>query len=67
MHVDTVSTHVVSTIINVDQGVDKDWPLLILDHSDVEHNVIMKAGDICLYEYAKLLYGRPGNAPRMHV
>jgi hypothetical protein len=32
MHVDTVNTHVVSAIINVDQSVEKDWPLLILDH-----------------------------------
>jgi hypothetical protein len=32
MHVDTVNTHVVSAIINVDQQVEKDWPLLILDH-----------------------------------
>ena len=32
MHVDTVGTHVVSAIINVDQDVEKDWPLLILDH-----------------------------------
>ena len=32
MHVDTVGTHVVSAIINVDQDVEQDWPLLILDH-----------------------------------
>lgn len=59
MHVDTVNTHVVSAIINVDQEVDKDWPLLILDHEDKEHKVIMRAGDMCLYESAKLLHGRP--------
>jgi hypothetical protein len=60
MHVDTVSTHVVSAIINVDQEVDKDWPLLILDHEENEHNVIMKPGDMVLYESAKNLHGRPG-------
>eukprot|EP01036_Dinobryon_divergens_P032554 gene32554-42170_t len=59
MHVDTVNTHVVSAIINVDQEVDKDWPLLILDHEDNEHNVVMQAGDMVLYESAKLLHGRP--------
>ncbi|RYY89411.1 hypothetical protein EON63_00745 [archaeon] len=32
MHVDTANTHVVSAIINVDQQVDKPWPLVILDH-----------------------------------
>lgn len=59
MHVDTVSTHVVSTIINVDQSVRKDWPLLILDHDGNEHNVTMAPGDMVLYESAKLLHGRP--------
>lgn len=59
MHVDTLSTHVVSAIINVDQEVEKDWPLLILDHDDNEHNVTMAKGDMVLYESAKLLHGRP--------
>ena len=59
MHVDTVNTHVVSAIINVDQKVDKDWPLIILDHDDIERTVIMQKGDMLLYESAKLLHGRP--------
>jgi prolyl 4-hydroxylase len=59
MHVDTINTHVVSAIINVDQELDEDWPLLILDHEDKEHEVLMKPGDMVLYESAKLLHGRP--------
>ena len=59
MHVDTVNTHVVSAIINVEQKVDKEWPLIILDHDDKEHNVLMQPGDMLLYESAKLLHGRP--------
>jgi len=59
MHVDTVQTHVVSAIINVDQEVDKDWPLIILDHDENERTVIMEPGDMLLYESAKLLHGRP--------
>lgn len=59
MHVDTVDTHVVSAIINVDQEVDVDWPLKILDHDGMEHDVIMRPGDMLLYESAKLLHGRP--------
>jgi len=59
MHVDTVNTHVVSAIINVDQAVDVDWPLIILDHNDNEHHVLMQPGDMLLYESAKLLHGRP--------
>lgn len=59
MHVDTVNTHVVSSIINVDQGIDEVWPLIILDHDDNEHTVLMEPGDMLLYESAKLLHGRP--------
>ncbi len=59
MHVDTCTTHVVSAIINVDQDVEEDWPLLILDHEDNEHNLIMQPGDMVLYESAKALHGRP--------
>mmetsp|Transcript_4231 Transcript_4231/g.4385 ORF Transcript_4231/g.4385 Transcript_4231/m.4385 type:complete len:450 (+) Transcript_4231:81-1430(+) len=59
MHVDTVNTHVVSAIINVDQDLDQEWPLLILDHNDNEHELLMKPGDMVLYESAKLLHGRP--------
>jgi len=74
MHVDTANTHVVSAIINVDQevntpakqegglggdGDDEDWPLVILDHDGVEHRLVMRPGDLLLYESAKLLHGRP--------
>ena len=59
MHVDTVNTHVVSAIINVDQQLDEEWPLLILDHDDNEHEVLMRPGDMVLYESTKLLHGRP--------
>lgn len=62
MHVDTANTHVVSCIINVAQQADQDWPLLILDHSDVEHSLSMKPGDLLLYESAKLLHGRPSKS-----
>jgi prolyl 4-hydroxylase len=41
MHVDTASTHVVSAIINVDQSVRKDWPLVILDHEGRERFLLL--------------------------
>jgi hypothetical protein len=59
LHVDTVNTHVVSGIINVNQSTDADWPLEILDHDGVLHSVVMSPGDLLLYESAKLLHGRP--------
>ena len=46
-------------IVN-DTRRSQDWPLLILDHDGNEHNVTMAAGDMVLYESAKLLHGRPG-------
>lgn len=52
----------VSAIMNIDQEVEKDWPLIILDHEDNEHSVIMEKGDMLLYESAKLLHGRPGSS-----
>ena len=59
MHVDTLKTHVVSAIINVGQSVSEDWPLVILDHDGKEHSIVMQAGDLLLYESAKLVHGRP--------
>lgn len=38
-HVDIGETHIVSAIINVEQDVDKDWPLMILDHQGNRHMV----------------------------
>jgi hypothetical protein len=60
MHIDRVSTHVISGIINIAQNVSEDWNLLILDYDDVEHSVAMKPGDLLLYESAKAIHGRPG-------
>jgi hypothetical protein len=59
MHLDTISTHVVSAIINIGQSLREEWPLLILDHSGVEQSVIMRPGDLLLYESARLVHGRP--------
>ncbi len=59
MHVDTLRTHVVSAIINVGQSVASHWPLVILDHDGLEHNIVMQPGDLLLYESAKLVHGRP--------
>lgn len=58
LHADTANTHVVSGIINVDQKVDKPWPVQIFDHDGKLHRINMKPGDMLLYESAKLLHGR---------
>ena len=58
-HRDRERTHIISAIINVDQDLDKEWPLLIEDHYYRKHEVYLKPGEVVFYEGAKLLHGRP--------
>merc|ERR1719323_611488 len=61
LHVDTVNTHVISAIINVDQeGMDEDWNLHIYDLSGKPHFIPMKAGQMVFYESARCLHTRHG-------
>jgi len=63
-HVDRLSTHVVSLIVNVAQGgLEQDWPVEVFDHAGRLHEVVMEAGDIVYYESAKNLHSR--NRPLM--
>ena len=57
-HVGVVATHAVSAILNVDQDVDEDWPLQIRDHGGDVHAVVMKPGEMVLYESSKSIHGR---------
>lgn len=47
-----------SAILNVGQDVNVDWPLQIKDHSGTVHQVIMRPGDMVLYESSKNIHGR---------
>ena len=58
-HRDRLETHIISTIINVDQEVDEDWPLIIDDNSYREHHVMLSPGDAVFYEGGRLRHGRP--------
>ena len=60
LHVDKLSTHVVSAIINIGQEVDqgRDWTLDILDNSGRGHQVVLTQGQMLLYESARLPHGR---------
>eukprot|EP00560_Eucampia_antarctica_P009426 CAMPEP_0197828226 /NCGR_PEP_ID=MMETSP1437-20131217/4854_1 /TAXON_ID=49252 ORGANISM="Eucampia antarctica, Strain CCMP1452" /NCGR_SAMPLE_ID=MMETSP1437 /ASSEMBLY_ACC=CAM_ASM_001096 /LENGTH=607 /DNA_ID=CAMNT_0043429391 /DNA_START=24 /DNA_END=1847 /DNA_ORIENTATION=+ len=58
-HVDRLSTHVVSLIVNVAQGgLDQEWPVEVFDHAGRLHEVVMEPGDIVYYESAKNLHSR---------
>jgi len=58
-HVDRFNTHVISAILNVDQSVDKDWPLYILDNDGNIHKEFIMPGEMLWYESARAVHGRP--------
>ena len=58
-HQDRLETHIISAIINIDQQVDQDWPLVIDDNYYRRHEVILKPGEVVLYEGGRLTHGRP--------
>ena len=58
-HRDREETHIISAIINIDQEVSEDWPLVIEDHFYRKHELTLKPGEVLYYESAKLLHGRP--------
>jgi prolyl 4-hydroxylase len=68
LHVDHVSTHVYSVIINVAQewaegaepaanGGEGDWPLEVIDFRGGHAAINMRPGQMLLYESAKLVHG----------
>lgn len=58
-HRDRISTHIISAILNVDQDVNEDWPLVIEDNYYRQHHVMLKPGEMVFYEGARLTHGRP--------
>ena len=58
-HRDREQTHKISAIINVDQEVDSDWPLVIDDHHYQKHHILLDPGEVLFYEGARLKHGRP--------
>ena len=58
-HRDKLKTHIISAIINVDQKIDEEWPLIIEDNYYRKHHVYLKPGEVIFYESARLDHGRP--------
>ena len=50
---------VISGIINVAQNVQEDWPLEVIGHDGIAHNITMSVGDMILYESHSVIHGRP--------
>ena len=58
-HVDRITTHAVSLIVNIAQGnLTSPWTVEVYDHANRLHEVVMEPGDIVYYESAKSLHGR---------
>lgn len=58
-HVDRLTTHAASMIVNVAQrGIRKPWTVEIYDFANRLHEVQMEEGDIVFYESARCLHGR---------
>lgn len=57
-HVDRLPL-VVSAIVNVAQDVDEDWPLEVIAHDGVAHNLTLEPGEMILYESHSIIHGRP--------
>ena len=58
-HRDRLKTHIISAIINVDQKVDEEWPLVIEDNYYRKHQILLQPGEMVFYESARLVHGRP--------
>ena len=60
MHVDKTRTHVISCIYHIDSSENaQPWPIVIEDYEGNTNSVVLKPGDILLYESAKNFHGRP--------
>lgn len=59
MHVDIGDTHIISAILQIDrQGMDKDWPLVVINRQGQRQNIYLRSGEMLLYESASLPHSR---------
>ena len=59
MHRDRSHTHVYGASINIAQKLDSAWPLVIEDTQGRRHDIVLRPGEMVLYESRRLLHGRP--------
>ena len=61
MHVDRIETHVISSILQIDQDLNgqEDWLLEVIDFNGDRQHVKLLPGEMLLYESATLIHGRP--------
>ena len=61
LHVDTNSTHHVSSIwtFEYDLNGEEEWPLQIYDHENIELNLFLRPNTVLFYESSICRHGRP--------
>ena len=45
-------------ILQIDQKVNEDWPLMAIDFQDRKRKIFLKPGEMLLYEGATIPHGR---------
>ena len=45
-------------VLQIDQKVDKHWPLLVVDNQGNKRKIFLEPGEMILYESAKMPHGR---------
>ncbi len=58
MHCDRAETHVVSSVLQIAQDVDRPWPIM-LEVGYQTHELVLGPGQMLLYEGAVCAHGRP--------
>ena len=57
-HVDDVPDFVVGAILQIDQKVEEDWALNVLDHEGTPQRIVLKPGQMLIWESAAVPHGR---------
>ena len=57
-HVDDVPDFIAGVILQIDQKVEEDWTLNVLDHEGTQQRIILKPGQMLMWESAAVPHGR---------
>ena len=53
-----IKQHIKMIIFQIDQKVEKDWPLTLIDNEGQKKKILLKPGEMLIYEGAKVPHGR---------
>ena len=68
MHVDRTQTHVISCIYHIASSEDSEpWPIVIEGYDGTTNSVILKPGDVLLYESSKNFVSLFNDVPNLCI